>query len=91
MIVTDIYAGQSLHRYNDLQHLTVTVISYIRFSTAIIAQVAFGHQITTDDDPYIKITEGTGHAQSNAGSPGSTIVDVFPFRSSHIHCIAFLP
>ncbi|KAG6852361.1 hypothetical protein C0991_000373 [Blastosporella zonata] len=35
-------------------------------------RVAFGHQITSDDDPYVELTEGASHALSNAGSPGST-------------------
>jgi hypothetical protein len=51
-----------------------------RFSTAIIMRVAYGHQITSDDDPYVKIAHDTGYALSNAGSPGSTPVDFIPFR-----------
>ena len=43
-------------------------------------QVAYGHQITSNEDPYLQITEDIGHALSNAGSPGNTPVDFFPFR-----------
>ncbi|KAF9460615.1 cytochrome P450 CYP621A2 [Collybia nuda] len=50
-----------------------------RFSTAIIMRLAYGHQITSDDDPYVKIAEDTGYALSNGGPPGSTPVDFFPF------------
>ncbi|RDB17677.1 O-methylsterigmatocystin oxidoreductase [Hypsizygus marmoreus] len=50
-----------------------------RFSTAIIMRVAYGHQITSDDDPYIDITEHASHALGNVGAPGSTPVDYFPF------------
>ncbi|KAF9458164.1 cytochrome P450 [Collybia nuda] len=49
-----------------------------RFATAIIIRIAFGHQITSDDDPYVKISQDAGYALSNAGSPGSTPVDFFP-------------
>lgn len=43
-------------------------------------EVAYGHQITSDDDPYVKISQDTGDAVQNAGPPGSTPVDLFPFR-----------
>lgn len=52
----------------------------IRFATAIIIRIAFGHQISSDDDPYVKISQDAGYALSNAGSPGSTPVDFFPWR-----------
>ncbi|KAG6902613.1 hypothetical protein C0995_014219 [Termitomyces sp. Mi166 len=41
-------------------------------------QVAYGHQITSDEDLYLQVTEDIGHALGNAGSPGSTPVDFFP-------------
>ncbi|KNZ73173.1 O-methylsterigmatocystin oxidoreductase, partial [Termitomyces sp. J132] len=50
-----------------------------RFSTSIIMRVAYGHQITSDDDPYLDITENTSIALGNAGAPGTTPVDFFPF------------
>ncbi|KAG6902622.1 hypothetical protein C0995_014228 [Termitomyces sp. Mi166 len=50
-----------------------------RFSTSIVMRVAYGHQITSDEDPYLGITENTSHALGNAGSPGNTPVDFFPF------------
>ncbi|KAF9456701.1 cytochrome P450 [Collybia nuda] len=50
-----------------------------RFATAIIIRVTFGHQITTDNDPYVKIADGIGYALGNAGSPGASAVDYFPF------------
>ena len=43
-------------------------------------QVTYGHQITSDEDPYIDIAEKTSFALSNAGPPGNTPVDFFPFR-----------
>ncbi|KAF9456703.1 cytochrome P450 1A2 [Collybia nuda] len=50
-----------------------------RFSTAIIIRIAFGHQITSDDDPYVKFAERVGYAISNCGTPGNTPVDFLPF------------
>ncbi|KAF9456704.1 cytochrome P450 [Collybia nuda] len=50
-----------------------------RYSTAVIMEVAYGHQITSDDDPYVKISQDSGDAVQNAGPPGSTPVDLFPF------------
>ncbi|KAF5347272.1 hypothetical protein D9756_009969 [Leucocoprinus leucothites] len=49
-----------------------------RFSAAIIIRIAYGHEIKSDDDPYIKIVEDTGHAVTHCGPPGSTPVDLFP-------------
>jgi len=45
-------------------------------------RVAYGRQITSEDDPYLKMAEDIGYTVSNAGSPGSTPVDFFPFRES---------
>ncbi|KAF9456702.1 cytochrome P450 [Collybia nuda] len=50
-----------------------------RFSTATIIRIAFGHQISSEDDPYVKIAEKVGYAISNSGSPGNTPVDFLPF------------
>ncbi|KAG6862109.1 hypothetical protein C0995_005921 [Termitomyces sp. Mi166 len=49
------------------------------FSTSIIMRVAYGHQITSDDDPYLRIAQDSSHAISHAGPPGNTPVDFFPF------------
>ncbi|RDB17663.1 hypothetical protein Hypma_001219 [Hypsizygus marmoreus] len=49
-----------------------------RYSTAIIMDVAFGHQVTSDDDIYVKLAEEAEKVVNNAGSGGSPM-DVFPF------------
>ncbi|RDB17682.1 hypothetical protein Hypma_001256 [Hypsizygus marmoreus] len=51
----------------------------LRFSTAIIMQVAFGHQVMSDDDVYVKIAQESGNIVANAGPPGGTPIDFFPF------------
>ncbi len=43
-------------------------------------RIAYGHQILSDDDPYVDIAKGSGHALSHCGPPGNTPVDLFPFR-----------
>jgi len=50
----------------------------IRYSTAIIIEIAYGHQIISDDDPYVKIAEDICIATANSGPPGGTPVDMFP-------------
>ncbi|KAF8063986.1 cytochrome P450 [Lyophyllum atratum] len=51
----------------------------IRFATAIVVEIAYGHQIVSDDDPYVKIAEDVCFATVNSGPPGGTPVDIFPF------------
>jgi Cytochrome P450 len=43
-------------------------------------RLVYGHQITSDDDPYLAIANRVGYALSNSGSPASTPVDFFPIR-----------
>ncbi|KAG6875958.1 hypothetical protein C0993_006581 [Termitomyces sp. T159_Od127] len=50
----------------------------ILFSTSIIMQVAYGHRITSDEDPYINLTKEASYALGNAGPPGNTPIDFFP-------------
>ncbi|KAF8073626.1 cytochrome P450 [Lyophyllum atratum] len=51
----------------------------VRFATAIIIEIAYGHQIVSDDDPYIKLGDDISLASANSGPPGGTPVDIFPF------------
>lgn len=51
----------------------------IRYSAAIIIEIAYGHRILTDNDPYVKIAEDVCHASAHSGPPGGTPVDIFPF------------
>jgi hypothetical protein len=58
----------------------ISAVPISRFSTTVIMRVVYGHQITSEEDPYLDIAERVGHAISNIGSPGSTPVDFFPIR-----------
>jgi hypothetical protein len=66
------------------------IVSISRFSTTIIMRLVYGHQITSEEDPYLAIAERVGHAISNIGSPGSTPVDFFPIREYARYRIAEL-
>ncbi|KAF8064434.1 cytochrome P450 [Lyophyllum atratum] len=66
------------NRDNFIRREVLSVTTIYRFSTAIIIRIAYGHQITSDDDPYVYVTEGVSHALSNMGPPGGTPVDFFP-------------
>ncbi len=43
-------------------------------------RVAYGHEILSDDDPYIEIAKNSGHALTHCGPPGNTPIDLFPIR-----------
>ncbi|KAJ6559765.1 cytochrome P450 [Mycena capillaripes] len=55
-----------------------------RFATGIIAQIVAGHRITSNDDPYLRISGMLVEAMSKTGLPGSSpethlvIVQHFP-------------
>ncbi|KAF4564799.1 hypothetical protein EYR40_010971 [Pleurotus pulmonarius] len=48
-----------------------------RFTTSIAIRIAYGHQIRSDDDEYIKIANDCGVALRQGGA-GGTLVDLFP-------------
>ncbi|EEB94025.1 hypothetical protein MPER_07240, partial [Moniliophthora perniciosa FA553] len=52
-----------------------------RFSAAAILRVSYGQTIKTDDDPFLEMAEDVSRAVNNAGPPGNTIVDFFPWLS----------
>ncbi|KAJ7747776.1 cytochrome P450 [Mycena metata] len=50
-----------------------------RFSTGVITRLTVGHEIVTDDDPYLKLTKAIYQALSRTGPPGNSPIDLFPF------------
>jgi hypothetical protein len=56
--------------------LSVFVVQ--RYSTALVINIAYGHQILSDDDEYIKIAENSSEAIARAGSAGTTPPDLLP-------------
>ncbi|KAJ8519138.1 hypothetical protein ONZ45_g3868 [Pleurotus djamor] len=53
-----------------------------RFSTAIAMRIAYGHQIVSDNDEYIKLSNAHISSMSESGNPGANPVDFFPFATS---------
>ncbi|KAJ8518804.1 hypothetical protein ONZ45_g4167 [Pleurotus djamor] len=52
--------------------------SLSRFSTAIILEISYGHQIKMEGDEYIELAEASGIALRSGGPLGGTVVDFFP-------------
>ena len=44
-------------------------------------KIAYGHQIVSDDDEYVKIADGFASALVGSGVPGMTPPDVMPIRA----------
>ena len=42
-------------------------------------EIAYGHTITSDDDKYLELAEGTNRVVAEVGDMGSSIVDLLPF------------
>ncbi|KAF8224796.1 cytochrome P450, partial [Tricholoma matsutake] len=58
--------------------------SFMRFAMAIIIEVAYGHQIKKDDDPYLTIADEVCHIVTPTVSPSeNSLVNLFPFHESH--------
>ncbi|KAF7342921.1 O-methylsterigmatocystin oxidoreductase [Mycena sanguinolenta] len=53
-----------------------------RFIIGMISQIVAGHRITSDDDPYIRISQMINESVSKLGPPGSSPLDLFPFPNS---------
>ncbi|KAJ3491620.1 hypothetical protein NLI96_g552 [Meripilus lineatus] len=49
-----------------------------RFASAVILEIAYGHRIQTDDDPYLQSTEHINQSLAGAGEPGMTAIDHIP-------------
>lgn len=66
-------------------------LSHIRRAvTATIVQVAYGHQIVSDDDPYVSLAQDAQEKFSLAATPNTFAVDWFPIRRYYILSSLFL-
>jgi hypothetical protein len=54
------------------------VLAVSRYATTLVIKIAYGHQILSDDDEYIKISEANSQAVSRSGAPGTTPPDFMP-------------
>lgn len=51
-----------------------------RFTASMMLTAAYGYEVATIDDPYVGLVERTNHLIFAPGQPGSSMVDLFPFR-----------
>ncbi|KAH8114929.1 cytochrome P450 [Phellopilus nigrolimitatus] len=49
-----------------------------RLIASSILMATFGHEVTSENDPYIALVNRTTKMSTDAGSPGGTIIDFFP-------------
>jgi hypothetical protein len=49
-----------------------------RYAGSIVLAIAYGLQVTDDNDPWVILTKRMSHFFENGGSPGATLVDVIP-------------
>jgi hypothetical protein len=49
-----------------------------RYGGSIVLAIAYGLQVTDDNDPWVILTKRMSHFFENGGSPGATLVDVIP-------------
>jgi len=68
----------------------------IRNSVAIIMNVAYGYQVTDEDDRFVRLLEDSLQLNGLLNVPGKFWVESLPFRKSlednfwnYSHCIAF--
>ncbi|EEB87444.1 hypothetical protein MPER_15200, partial [Moniliophthora perniciosa FA553] len=52
-----------------------------RFTTSNIMRAAFGHQIKSNDDPFLQLGKDVSYALNHSGPIGNTPVDFFPWHS----------
>jgi hypothetical protein len=52
-----------------------------RYATTLVMKLAYGHQVLSDDDEYIKMGENFSSAFGKSGSPGTTPPDFLPLRT----------
>ncbi|KAJ7882000.1 cytochrome P450 [Mycena olivaceomarginata] len=50
-----------------------------RFATGIITQIVAGHRISSDDDPYLRMSNMIYESFKNVRTPGRSPLDFFPF------------
>ena len=54
-------------------------ISLCRFASAVVMEIAYGHHVSSPDDPYLRIADKINELVAGIGAQGSNLVDLFPF------------
>ncbi|KAJ3474621.1 hypothetical protein NLI96_g12354 [Meripilus lineatus] len=50
-----------------------------RFASAVVMEIAYGHHVSSPDDPYLRIADKINELVAGIGAQGSNLVDLFPF------------
>ncbi|KAG6826832.1 hypothetical protein H0H92_014250 [Tricholoma furcatifolium] len=69
---------QNLNNNPDTRARDSTILTFV---TSLIVRIMAGHQITSMEDPYVKLADEVSAATALTGSTGASILDIFPFRS----------
>ncbi|KAJ3574063.1 hypothetical protein NP233_g2019 [Leucocoprinus birnbaumii] len=73
--------------YNDRSYFPV--LEQVKEETKVNPRwqrVAYGHEINSNDDPYLKIAEDSGYALTHCGPVGATPVDLLPILQYFPSC-----
>lgn len=73
----------SSDRNSDYMLIPMFLFPSCRLIASSILMATFGHEVTSEQDPYINLVNRTTKMSTDAGSPGGTIIDLFPARKSH--------
>ncbi|KAJ3492019.1 hypothetical protein NLI96_g265 [Meripilus lineatus] len=70
------------HMYTLLHNLTRSPQSFYKhvqkFSAAVIVEIAYGHRIIADNDPYLQMVNHGTQVVADSGNLGVNILDIFP-------------
>ena len=64
----------------EIDNLDTNESTYVpRFASSVVMEAAYGHQISSPDDPYLKAAKCINEMVSGLGTQGANPVDIFPF------------
>lgn len=85
LIATPERLVEHLRRYHicdDPLSIDCLCLIAIRNAAAVIMKIAFGYQVTEDNDHFVALAEESMRVGSLAGAPGKWLVDSLPIRES---------
>lgn len=53
-------------------------IRFLSYATAVVLQIAYGHEITSDEDPFLQNAHALDRLFARFVNAGSSAVDFFP-------------
>ncbi|TCD62443.1 hypothetical protein EIP91_006905 [Steccherinum ochraceum] len=93
--IHDAFTPSALQTYRDLQRRETNVLlqsflsqpydfqaHFARFAAALIMEIAYGHQVTAENDEFVTLMKNGTHVLATSGSSvGGMLVDFFPIRA----------